>query len=112
MPDIASERLGALTRSQRLTTARPRRWRPRWTLRLRLTLLYGSLFLVAGTVLLAITYGLVAHDTAVSTNSVFIKRPPGQVALPAASKLPQLLLRNPPAKGALVLCRLVTTPAS
>ena len=103
MPDIASERLGALTRPQRLTTARRRRWRPRWTLRLRLTLLYGSLFLVAGTVLLAITYGLVAHDTAVSTNSVFIKRPAGQVALPAASKLPQLLLRNPPAKGALVL---------
>jgi signal transduction histidine kinase len=36
-----------------------RAW-PRWTIRLRLTLLYGSLFLLAGAVLLAITYGLVA----------------------------------------------------
>lgn len=36
-------------------------WRPRWTLGLRLTVLYGSLFLVAGAILLAITYGLVAH---------------------------------------------------
>jgi signal transduction histidine kinase len=38
-----------------------RRWRPRWTLRLRLTALYGSLFLIAGAILLGITYGLVAH---------------------------------------------------
>ncbi len=38
-------------------------FRPRWprrTIRLRLTLLYGLLFLVAGAALLAITYGLVA----------------------------------------------------
>jgi signal transduction histidine kinase len=37
-----------------------RRWLPRPTVRLRLTILYGSLFLVAGTLLLAITYGLVS----------------------------------------------------
>jgi signal transduction histidine kinase len=36
--------------------------RPRWTLRLRLTLLYGSLFLLTGAVLLAITYELVASS--------------------------------------------------
>jgi signal transduction histidine kinase len=36
--------------------------RPRWTLRLRLTLLYGGLFLIAGAVLLAITDGLVANS--------------------------------------------------
>jgi signal transduction histidine kinase len=42
---------------------RRRRWLPRWTLRLRLTLLYGALFLAAGAVLLAITYALVSHDT-------------------------------------------------
>jgi len=38
-----------------------RRWRPRWTIRLRLTLLYGALFLIAGAALLAITYGLVVN---------------------------------------------------
>jgi signal transduction histidine kinase len=47
--------------------ARPRRsrrrWVPRWTLRLRLTLLYGTLFLLTGAVLLGITYGLVAQST-------------------------------------------------
>jgi signal transduction histidine kinase len=41
-------------------TGSKRRWLPRRTLRLRLTLLYGGLFLVAGAVLLAIVYGLVA----------------------------------------------------
>ena len=41
-----------------------RRRLPRWTLRLRLTILYGSLFLVAGAVLLTITYELVAHSSA------------------------------------------------
>ena len=40
----------------------PRRWLPRRTIRLRLTMLYGLLFLIAGTALLAITYGLVARD--------------------------------------------------
>ncbi len=38
------------------------RWLPRWTLRLRLTVLYGGLFLAAGVVLVAITYVLVAHS--------------------------------------------------
>ena len=42
--------------------ARWRRWLPRPTVRLRLTLLYGALFLVAGALLLAITYGLVAQS--------------------------------------------------
>jgi signal transduction histidine kinase len=35
-------------------------WLPRRTVRLRLTLLYGALFLLAGAALLAITYGLAA----------------------------------------------------
>jgi signal transduction histidine kinase len=40
--------------------------RPRWTVRLRLTLLYGGLFVVGGAILLAITYALVApRDAAV-----------------------------------------------
>lgn len=37
----------------------PRRFR--WTIRLRLTLLYGALFLATGVLLLAVTYVLVAH---------------------------------------------------
>jgi len=58
---------------------RRRRWLPRRTLRLRLTLLYGSLFLVAGAALLAITYGLVAGGTSVtpSKSSVVITRKTG-----------------------------------
>jgi signal transduction histidine kinase len=41
----------------------PRRWLrlPRRTVRLRLTLVYGALFLLSGAALLAITYFLVAH---------------------------------------------------
>jgi signal transduction histidine kinase len=38
--------------------------RVRWTVRLRLTLLYGALFLVSGVALLAITYALVARGNA------------------------------------------------
>ena len=41
----------------------PRRLRLRWTIRLRLTLLYGALFLTAGVLLLTVTYLLVAHTT-------------------------------------------------
>jgi signal transduction histidine kinase len=65
-------------------TASRRRWRPRWTLRLRLTLLYGGLFLVAGTALLAITYGLVANSSDVATaNQVFVDRTAAAGKLPA-----------------------------
>lgn len=60
MPAIASE------------TARWRR--PRLSLRLRLTLLYGACFLVAGAALLAITYGLVAHQTVGQSRSFVISR--------------------------------------
>lgn len=35
--------------------------KPRWTLRIRLTLLYGGTFLVCGAALLAVTYALVSH---------------------------------------------------
>ena len=41
------------------------------TLRLRLTLLYGACFLVAGAVLLAITYGLVEHSLPAQQAIVF-----------------------------------------
>jgi len=45
----------------RLTAMAPRAGRPRRTVRLRLTLWYGGLFLVSGAVLLAVTYGLVVQ---------------------------------------------------
>jgi signal transduction histidine kinase len=49
------------------------RW-PRRTVRLRLTLLYGSLFLISGLVLLGLTYALVARATG---DLIFLDRPTG-----------------------------------
>ena len=53
---------------------RTRRWLPRRTIRLRLTLLYGGLFLVAGAALLGVTYGLVAGGGSSQAQSFFISR--------------------------------------
>ena len=50
--------------------------KPRTTVRWRLTLLYGGLFLVSGAVLLAITYALVSHSE--HTNALV--KPPGDFA--------------------------------
>jgi signal transduction histidine kinase len=41
-------------------------------LRLRLTLLYGALFILAGAILLAITYGLVAHSVSDQGKQTFV----------------------------------------
>ncbi len=49
-----------------MPATRSKRWLPRWTLRLRLTVLYGSLFLLAGAILLGITYALVANSSSTS----------------------------------------------
>jgi signal transduction histidine kinase len=78
VPAIASElQLHAPTAPAR--GLRRRRLKPRWTLRLRLTLLYGALFLVAGTVLLAITYGLVANSASQKSKSFLVRAAaPGQ----------------------------------
>jgi signal transduction histidine kinase len=62
VPAIASELRPRAAGAHPLTGWTGGRIRPRWTLRLRLTLLYGALFLVAGAVLLGITYALVAHS--------------------------------------------------
>jgi signal transduction histidine kinase len=53
----------------------PARWLPRRTVRLRLTLLYGGLFVAAGAVLLAITYGLVANSVSGHTVQFRVSRP-------------------------------------
>jgi signal transduction histidine kinase len=47
---------------------------PRPTVRLRLTLLYGSLFLIAGALLLGITYGLASQHVSGSANVSFLLR--------------------------------------
>ncbi len=70
---------------------------PRWTLRLRLTLLYGAVFMVAGAVLLAITYGLVSHSPPVTRTASFV-----QVGRAAASNVP---LPLPPPGGVVYLNR-------
>ncbi len=72
MPAIAfdgAERGGGHSPARRWR--RGRRWRPRWTVRLRLTLLYGGLFLIAGALLLGITYELVAGSVSGRT-AVFL----------------------------------------
>jgi signal transduction histidine kinase len=46
---------------------------PRTTVRWRLALLYGGLFLICGTALLAITYGLVAHATRSRPGPPFVR---------------------------------------
>jgi signal transduction histidine kinase len=70
---------------------------PRWTVRLRLTLLYGLLFLVSAGALLGITYLLVDHGlsggTVIATpgrHPLVIRGPAGGRAkgLPAAAQLP------------------------
>jgi signal transduction histidine kinase len=67
-----------VTRS-RLSERLRRRWHPLplRTIRLRLTLVYGGLFLVCGAALLGITYGLVSSQY---TPSFFIKSGSSQVA--------------------------------
>lgn len=65
-----------------------RRRMPRRTVRLRLTLLYGGLFLLAGAVLLTITYELVSHSpAATSKGGVFVSQAFGTRA-PPGLKLP------------------------
>jgi signal transduction histidine kinase len=67
-----------------------RRWLPRPTVRLRLTLVYGSLFLVAGAALLGITYGLASeHSSGAASQSILLRaaRGGGGVATPGPEAL-------------------------
>ena len=72
-----------------------RRLLPRPTLRLRLTLLYGGLFLAAGTVLLVITYELVAHSPPSTVHGQFVV-----ARAPAVRQLPAGLLLGGPGQFA------------
>jgi signal transduction histidine kinase len=74
-----------------------------------LTLLYGALFLLAGTVLLGITYLLVAHEPSPTGTNVFIARTPGP-QVQRALAVPTLTMRRseigvPPSNAALVQLR-------
>ncbi|HEX4109336.1 MAG TPA: ATP-binding protein [Solirubrobacteraceae bacterium] len=68
------------------------RWLPRRTVRLRLTVLYGSLFLLAGALLLTITYLLVASNIDGSNQSDVSIQRSGSVSVSAA---PGVSLPNP-----------------
>ncbi len=63
---------------------------PLRTVRMRLTLLYGALFLVSGAVLLAITYGLAWRATAPQANP----RDSGNTVIVSQQKLVELALQN------------------
>ena len=78
--------------SPRLTRPVPRAWLPRGTVRLRLTLLYGSLFLISGAALLTITYLLVRHST-----GTVVKTPSGvSISAPAgAQEVPKIGVGSP-----------------
>ena len=64
---------------------------PHTTVRWRLTLLYGGLFLVCGAALLAITYTLLSHASVTGSRAVLARIPPGlrlQIQAGAAIKPP------------------------
>lgn len=67
---------------------------PRRTIRLRLTLIYGGLFLVSGAALLAITYLLVANVTG---DRLYVARSPGSVSVISTFPVPPTV--GPPALG-------------
>lgn len=72
---------------------------PQTTVRWRLTLLYGGLFLASGAALLAITYTLVAHAPVTAPNQ-FVRRPPALFTEHASHR--SLTLKRPPAGAGVV----------
>jgi signal transduction histidine kinase len=64
-------------RWRRLAAAALRAARPRWTVRLRLTLWYGGLFLLSGAALLIVSYGLVVRAITAGASATAACRSPG-----------------------------------
>jgi signal transduction histidine kinase len=91
----------------------PRSWLrlPRRTARLRLSLLYGGLFLICGAGLLAITYGLVSANVP-STIAVPGVAPKGAVSHGHAKLLPLGRPHNRPAGTAPTAAAMVATAVS
>jgi hypothetical protein len=92
---------------------RSRLRRSRRTVRLRLTALYGGLFLASGAVLLAIIFGLDAGRT-IATSFVVVRAGIGTVhAVPGPLNVPPCVLLGhlcppaPPGAGATVFRRLL-----
>jgi signal transduction histidine kinase len=85
--------------------------RPQTTVRWRLTLLYGGLFLVCGAALLAITYTLVAHATQKAPNAVFVQRSLGRSDHVAKSPVPNEIKLPPGATLPPDVTRLVSSRA-
>lgn len=76
-PGRLSDRRGALTLPEAGGRLVFRLRHPKTTVRWRLTLLYGGLFLVCGAALLTVTYALVAHATVTRTpKGVIASGPP------------------------------------
>ena len=79
---------------------------PHTTVRWRLTLLYGGLFLICGAALLAITYTLVSHASVTGPRAVFAGVPPGaNISFRGPFPYPggSTKLRRPPIGGALAI---------
>ncbi|HTX46727.1 MAG TPA: histidine kinase dimerization/phospho-acceptor domain-containing protein, partial [Solirubrobacteraceae bacterium] len=73
-----------------------RRWLPRPTVRLRLTLLYGSLFLLAGTALLGITYALASqHSSTAASQQVLLRAAAGDGTAVTPGHATALFYQNP-----------------
>jgi signal transduction histidine kinase len=80
---------------------------PRGTVRLRLTLLYGGVFLLSGAALLAITYLLVGQTTSgpnysagITANGAIVKGPRGNVSLSPLRIVPPAAFARHAPKGA------------
>jgi signal transduction histidine kinase len=71
-------------RDRPVRPGRRRRWIPRPTVRLRLTLVYGSLFLIAGALLLGITYGLASHHASETADQAVLLRAASATGVGAA----------------------------
>jgi len=92
-PDTLQARAGDLRSPRRLLRRRRLRL-PRYTIRLRLAVLYGGVFLITGTLLLALVFLTVrhsSHGTIVSAQAAvarLVERHSGQVAPPGATLSP------------------------
>jgi signal transduction histidine kinase len=91
-----------------LTRLTPARWlrAPRSTARLRLTLLYGALFLFSGAVLLAITYVLAARAT-----DITVPGPKGRAAFGDMPSKPTVAPRPPSATANGIVRTVHLTPS-
>ena len=94
-----------------LGRARERLLHPQATIRWRLTLLYGGMFLVCGAALLAVTYGLVSH--AVTGDGVVALGPAPTAASPGVGKsfAGGVAIQNRPSGGSPIQLHATPSPS-